>query len=560
MSLQLQLADGTAAAVGVRVVAVGNSASSHYETGHTGMVCKLKPGVAYGPVVRWDHSGEIWESSRGKLKVNTMFEDTVRAQLQPEAQILALPNTGKPTSLIIHEARYGWAWNLWTADKASEGCKDVTDVVRGDVTVNGELHMNGDCEAKYFNKRFRYGSTKRIARRLGVRYSYGQGGLVMQVTTPAKSNETVCVHITHESSDPKASPCSATPQTEATGRLKALVARLPPDRTGQPRYLGASIRRPALLDEEPEYATTFLREFNAGVTGDCMKWGPLKKRGWEEADAFVDFCELHSVRAKGHVLVWHNQLPSEVDEAMPADELRHALLDHVRTTVGRYKGRVAAWDVVNEAVSDGKHVKEGAGLHRPSLLFKKLGQEFIDGAFWAAHEADPACELIYNDYNVLEAGPKADRMYSLVKGMLERGVPVHAVGFQAHVVGPSLNVGKVRENLARFASLKPRLKLMLSELDMRVCKWPEPEQLALQRDKYRELLHCVFSCPAIEGCTFWGFTDKHSWIHDKYGPDKPLLFDEEYRSKPAYDGCCDAILDVVSAAPRAVHTVMHATR
>lgn len=349
---------------------------------------------------------------------------------------------------------------------------------------------------------------------------------------------------------PALSQADATAETKADGRLKALVARLPADRTGAPRYLGASIRRPALIDEEPEYAAVFLREFNASVAGNCMKWGPLqpRKRGhwrWEEADSFVNFCERHSVRIKGHVLVWHNQLPRWVDEAMSADELRHALLEHVRATVGRYKGRIAAWDVVNEAVSDAPQVKTGAGLYRPSLLFRKLGEGFVDEAFRAAHEADPACQLIYNDYNVLQVGPKADRMFRLVKGMLERGVPVHAVGFQAHVIGPTLDVGKVRDNLARFASLG--LKLMLSELDMRVCEWPESEQLDRQRDKYRELLRCVFSCPAVEGCTFWGFTDKHSWIHAKFGPDKPLLFDEQYRPKPAYHGCCDAIVDVVGA-------------
>jgi len=303
-----------------------------------------------------------------------------------------------------------------------------------------------------------------------------------------------------------------------------------------------------------------LREFNAATPGNQMKWGRMERaRGemdWAQADQFVEFCQLHRLRIKGHALVWHTQMPSWVDDALPAWQLRAALLNRVTSLVSRYKGIVRAWDVMNEATADKTSVQNGEaveGLYRPTIVMKKLGPRIIDDLFRAAHAADPDADLIYNEYNVLKGGAKADRMYTIVQGLLQRGVPVHTVGFQGHVLGKEIDPkteavrGRIKRSLKRFADLG--VKVTLSEIDMRVRDWPEAVRMENQREAYRALMAEALISPYVEGLTFWGFTDKFSWIHGWFGEDDPLLFDREYGLKPAYHGCCDGVVDALRTYP-----------
>ena len=318
---------------------------------------------------------------------------------------------------------------------------------------------------------------------------------------------------------------------------------------------GTAIQFNALLSNQT-YVANLLGEFNAAAPGNQMKWVSLQpqrqKWFWDEADEFVGFCERHGLRIKGHTLIWHNQLPPWVTESLSADALRWEMLAHVRTTVARYKGRIPAWDVVNEVIAtkrgDASHHGDGK-TYRNSLLMRKLGPDFIEAAFRAAHDADPSADLIYNDYNVIDGGDKADRMYEMVRGLLRKGVPLHVVGFQTHVKGPELEIdgwmSQAAANLKRFADLG--LKITLSEIDMRISGWPASERRWRQRNAYRALLAMALVQPKMEGLMFWGFTDQHSWIHFKFGADEPLLLDENYRIKPAYHGCCDGALDALLA-------------
>lgn len=303
-----------------------------------------------------------------------------------------------------------------------------------------------------------------------------------------------------------------------------------------------------------------LREFNAATPANQMKWGRMERaRGemdWAQADQFVEFCQLHRLRIKGHALVWHTQMPSWVDDALPAWQLRAALLNRVTSLVSRYKGIVRAWDVMNEATADKTSVQNGEaveGLYRPTIVMKKLGPRIIDDLFRAAHAADPDADLIYNEYDVLQGGAKADRMYTIVQGLLQRGVPVHTVGFEGHVLGKEIYPkteavrGRIKRSLKRFADLG--VKVTLSEIDMRVRDWPEAVRMENQREAYRALMAEALISPYVEGLTFWGFTDKFSWIHGWFGEDDPLLFDREYGLKPAYLGCCDGVVDALRTYP-----------
>jgi endo-1,4-beta-xylanase len=214
------------------------------------------------------------------------------------------------------------------------------------------------------------------------------------------------------------------------------------------------------------------------------------------------------------------------------------MLRHVTKTTLRWKGRIAQWDVVNEAVDD-------QGKLRQNSPFTALGPSYIADAFRAAHAADPNAVLYYNDYDI-EAfdSPKTRGAYELVKSLKESGVPIHGMGFQMHVDPrdwPSPE--EMRENLERFAALG--LLIELTEIDVPLGEIPgSPEQkLAKQSELGRGVVRACLAVPACTGMTFWGLTDRHSWLStSEWGPKKgrgphlPLLFDEGYGKKPIHQG------------------------
>jgi endo-1,4-beta-xylanase len=361
----------------------------------------------------------------------------------------------------------------------------------------------------------------------------------------------------------------------ALGRLAALIcaagcvgtsANAPPSSEGSstsapPSQPGASIslREAALPTKRkvgvalatwfmgaPAYSEVAAREFDSLTAENEMKWYATEpspgKFTFEAGDRLVDFAEKNGMRVRGHTLVWHNQLAPWVKGLAPA-ELKAAMLRHVRETAGHYKGRIAQWDVVNEAVDD-------VGKLRENSPFTALGPGYIAEAFRAAHAADPQALLFYNDYDV-EApdSPKTRGAYELVKGLKESGVPIHGMGFQMHVDPrnwPSPEA--MQQTLERFAKLD--LLVELTEIDVPLGEIPGSleQKLARQSDLYRGVVRACLAVPACTGMTFWGLTDENSWLStEEWGPKKgrgphlPLLFDESYRKKPAHDGVVRAL-------------------
>jgi GH35 family endo-1,4-beta-xylanase len=290
------------------------------------------------------------------------------------------------------------------------------------------------------------------------------------------------------------------------------------------------------------YANTLAREFNYLTPGVDMKWRRVhpSENEWyfASADRIVKFASDHQMKVKGHCLIWHypSELPSYLTYAMPAEEVRKAIENHITTLVGRYRGKIHAWDVVNEAVDDNE------GL-RKSFFLNKLGEGYIGEAFHVAHEADSNALLIYNDYGAEGLCDKSDRVYSLVKKLIGDGVPIDEVGLQMHL--SAWNYPKpedVAANVRRLAQLG--LKVNISEMDVEIKKVPGdlPERLEAQRRVYHDVIAACLKERNFTDITFWGFTDAYSWIDEWYGPDDPLLFDEEYQPKPAYWGVMDALL------------------
>lgn len=290
--------------------------------------------------------------------------------------------------------------------------------------------------------------------------------------------------------------------------------------------------------------TTAAKEFNYVTPENEMKWSQIEPTrnqfSWSGGDQIVSFATSNGMKVKGHALVWHNQLPAWASALSGATDVRAAMLAHIKAVVGHYRGKVQAWDVVNEAVS-----LDGTG-YRDSPFYKYLGITFIDEAFAAAREADPDVKLYYNDYNCEGLSTKANKVFALVKDLKSRGVPLDGVGLQMHYGEPNaaVPVADFVANMQRIADLG--LDVLISEMDVHVCAGLTPTQ---QQALYHDLIAACVAQPRCVAASLWGITDKYSWLNDEpdlgcSGTQKPLglLWDDNFKKKPAYTGVLNALL------------------
>jgi endo-1,4-beta-xylanase len=283
------------------------------------------------------------------------------------------------------------------------------------------------------------------------------------------------------------------------------------------------------LQDEPGYREVLVREFASLTPENAMKWDLLEgERGklqWDAADRAVDFAQEHRMAVRGHTLVWFSQLPAWIaDGQLGAKELRSVMEDHIATVMGRYKGRVRTWDVVNEAVAD------DGGL-RKSVWSDTLGPAYIAEAFAAARKADPDAKLAMNEIGAESDGPKSDTFFRIAKALKARGL-LDEVGFQGHFslqgVPPTM-----RKNLQRFAALG--LDIAITEADVALRDGGSDAQLQVQGEIYADLVGTCRSVPRCRSITVWGFTDRHSWIPENQpGFGRATLLDDELKPKPAY--------------------------
>jgi endo-1,4-beta-xylanase len=307
---------------------------------------------------------------------------------------------------------------------------------------------------------------------------------------------------------------------------------------GSGRLVGAAVQA-GLLRSDPEYAAIVARHFDYVTAEFEMKWGQIERqrgaRSFGPADEIVAFAASRGMRVKGHALVWHGDSPAWLEALSPV-EARMALEDHIRDTVGRYRGRIAAWDVVNEAIADDRSAL------RDTVYSRKLGPDYVAEAFRLARDADPEALLIYNDYGGDGLNRKSDDVFGLVRDLQARGVPIGGVGLQMHLEALSRPAAAdIARNIRRLAELG--LLVNISEMDVRVARLggDRTARLEEQRRIYRDVIAACVAEPRCHAVTFWGFTDRHSWIDQAFGADDPLLFDEAYRAKPAYFGALDAL-------------------
>jgi endo-1,4-beta-xylanase len=342
--------------------------------------------------------------------------------------------------------------------------------------------------------------------------------------------------------------CHAPPSTPTT------LAEAGRRRPGHPVLVGTALEYGPLASDAT-YAAVAAQEFSLVTPGNEAKWGSLQPAPgvwtFEQADAIYAFARRHHMKVKGHTLVWHQQLPSFVNDALPAAELDAALAAHIHKVVGRYRGQTWAWDVVNEAVAD-----DGSGL-RSTIFLQKLGADYVADAFRRAHRADPQAELLYNDYGIEAINPKSDAVLALVTDLLRRRVPIDGVGFQFHLEAQNAPTKEqIKANFERFTRLG--LKVNISELDVRVTRVPGSlaRKLAFQKEIYNRVAAACVETRRCQAITSWGFTDAYSWIHGAFGPDWPLQFDGLYGKKPAYEGELLGLQDELVPAPGEVDNLV----
>ncbi|MGD9212220.1 MAG: endo-1,4-beta-xylanase [Desulfobacteraceae bacterium] len=300
------------------------------------------------------------------------------------------------------------------------------------------------------------------------------------------------------------------------------------------------------LNEDEIYKQILAEQFSSVTAENAMKWSEVEpvqgEYNWAPADELVAFAQENKQLVRGHVLVWHNQLPTWLEEGynngdITNEEMEEILHQHVIDEVTHFKGKIWHWDVVNEAF-------EEDGSLRDTIWLQALGKDYIAKTFSWAHEADPKAKLYYNDYNLGYIGAKSDAAYKLLQELIADGVPIHGVGFQGHM---GMQYGMwydMVENMRRFAKLG--LEIALTEVDVRILLLsediPEQEAQLLWQDKLmgqaHMFTHALQACLAVKQCvsfTVWGLSDAHSWVPDVFPEEgAATLYDENYEPKPAY--------------------------
>jgi endo-1,4-beta-xylanase len=328
-------------------------------------------------------------------------------------------------------------------------------------------------------------------------------------------------------------------------------------------YIGAALNNAQVSGKDEKAVALIKKQFNTISPENALKWGPVHPQpevyNWKPADDYVAFGQQNKMFIVGHTLVWHQQTPNwvfedETGKPVSREVLLKRMEDHINAVVGRYKGKINGWDVVNEAIDD------QAGNMRKTKWLEIIGEDFVAKAFEFAHKADPKAELYYNDYSIYRP-EKREGVIRLVKGLQAKGIPVKAIGMQGHYGLTVPTIEQIEASIVAFSKLG--VKVNFTELDIDVLPNPSRRQGAdiaetfTQNEKFNVYttglpdsvqqkltqryadIFALFRKHAdkIDRVTFWGVTDANSWLNNwpiKGRTSYPLLFDRNYQPKPAF--------------------------
>ncbi len=335
-------------------------------------------------------------------------------------------------------------------------------------------------------------------------------------------------------------------------------------------FVGAALNQSQFSEQDACAVSLVKSQFNSISPEHVLKWRRihphLGRFEFEAADRYVAFGQKNVMFIVGHTLVWHYDTPQWVfqnDKGNPVDRdtLLARMREHIFAVVGRYKGRIGGWDVVNEALNEN-------GSLRQSPWLKIIGEDYLLKAYQFAHEADPQAGLYYNDY-LLEDAPKRAGAIALVEKLRSQGVPITAIGLQGHYRIDRPTAAELDDTIRAFSKLG--LKVMITELDVDVLPpatrsraaevdmhfelqaelnpyangLPDSVQQALAK-RYADLFAVFFKHrDSISRVTFWGVTDGDSWLNNwpvKGRTNYPLLFDRACQPKPGFDAVIQVAL------------------
>jgi endo-1,4-beta-xylanase len=277
------------------------------------------------------------------------------------------------------------------------------------------------------------------------------------------------------------------------------------------------------------------QQFDMVTPGNEMKWDTTEPSNgsynFGPGDGIVSFAQAHNMRVRGHNLVWHSQLPGWVT-SLPLNQVQGAMEAHITTEATHYKGKVYAWDVVNEPFNED-------GTLRSDVFYQAMGTGYIADALRTAHAADPNAKLYLNDYNIEGENAKSNGMYNLVSSLKSQGVPIDGVGLESHFI-----LGQVPSsmlaNMQRFAALG--VDVAVTELDDRIQLPASSASLQQQASDYATVVNDCLQVSRCVGVSQWGVGDADSWIPGTFsGYGAATMYDQNYQPKPAYTAALSAL-------------------
>ena len=319
--------------------------------------------------------------------------------------------------------------------------------------------------------------------------------------------------------------------------------------------IGTALNTQQIEEKDTGAAKLVPVQFNAATPENIMKAEIIHpqwdKYNFDLADKLIEYGKKYNILITGHTLIWHSQLPAFARNIKDVDSFKTFFNDHITTIASRYNGKIYSWDVVNEALNED-------GTMRKSIFLDKLGDDFVTEAFRIAQKAAPNTELYYNDYNIEQPKKRAGAI-AIIKKIQAAGVRIDGVGIQGHWHVNKIPLKDIEESILEFSALG--LKVMFTELDIEVLQrnfqgaevsqrvasnpalnpyvngLPDSVQLQLAND-YESLFKLFLKHKdKVTRVTFWGVADGNSWLNGwpvRGRTNYPLLFDRQYKPKPAY--------------------------
>jgi len=318
---------------------------------------------------------------------------------------------------------------------------------------------------------------------------------------------------------------AATPANAASA-LRALAE-------AKGKYIGTELT--GSMPSNATIASIAGTQFDMVTPGNEMKWDTTEPSNgsfnFGPGDNIVNFAQSHSMRVRGHNLVWHSQLPSWVS-SLPQNQVQGVMESHITTEATHYKGKVYAWDVVNEPFNDN-------GSLRADVFFNAMGSGYIADAIRTAHNADPNAKLYLNDFNIEGENAKSNAMFSLAQSLLQQGVPLNGIGLESHFILGQIP-SDMQANMQRFANLG--LDVAVTELDDRIQLPASSANLQQQATDYSNVVKDCLNVSRCVGVSQWGVGDADSWIPGTFsGFGAATMYDNNYQPKAAYNAVASAL-------------------